>query len=72
MIKTFKDYLKNNEVCWEQYFDKNSQLRYIIITKNPLRDKYYLYDVSQNKRKEIAVSTNPTKLRNKMKWEDVI
>ena len=59
-------YLKPNETCWVQYKDADRTLRYIVITKNIYRDKYYLIDVSGKKRKEIAQSVNPLKLEAKI------
>lgn len=59
-------HLKPNETCWIQYKDIDGTLRYIVITKNIYRDKYYLIDVSGKKRKEIAQSVNPLKLEAKI------
>ena len=59
-------YLKPNETCWVQYNDADGTPRYIVITKNIYRDKYYLIDVSGKKRKEIAQSVNPLKLEAKI------
>ena len=59
-------YLKPNETCWVQQYDSAGTLRYLIITKNIYRDKYYLIDVSDGKRKEIAQSVNPLKLEEKI------
>ena len=60
------NHLKPNETCWVQYKDADGTLRYIVITKNIYRDKYYLIDVSGKKRKEIAQSVNPLKLEAKI------
>ena len=59
-------FLKPSETCWVQHYDSSGMLRYLIITKNILRDKYYLIAVSNGKRKEIARSVNPLKLEEKI------
>lgn len=59
----YNSILKNNEMCWEQYYDEIGNLRYIVITKNYLRNTYYLICVDNKKRKEIAKSSNPSQLK---------
>lgn len=54
-------YIKNGERCWEQYRDSNGNLKYLVITKNRLREDYYL--ISIESRQTLAKSKNPKDLR---------
>ena len=56
-------YLKNKEILWESYWDGNT-LKYIVITKNILREMYYLYKIENGKRIEIAKNINPNEFYN--------
>ncbi len=56
-------YLKNKEILWESYWDEDT-LKYIVITKNILREMYYLYKIENGKRIEIAKNINPNEFYN--------
>ena len=64
-MNDFYKYLKKDEVCWERY-PLNGKLIYMVITKDRFRDRYFLLDVSDGRRQEIAKADNPVKLRSKM------
>lgn len=51
--------LKPKETCWVKIYDQNKQLKYMVITKNKLREIYFLIEINNNGRKEIAKSSNP-------------
>ena len=55
----YKKFLKPKEICWVKIFDKNDNLRYLIVTKNQLREKYYLISINAGIRTEITKSPNP-------------
>jgi len=55
----YKKFLKHKEICWVKIFDKNDNLRYLIVTKNQLREKYYLISINAGIRTEITKSPNP-------------
>ena len=56
-------YLKNKEILWESYWDGDT-LKYIVITKNILREMYYLYKIENGNRIEIAKNINPNEFYN--------
>ena len=53
-----KKYLKGKEEFWESYW-KVDTLEYMVVTKNILREMYYLYKIENGKRIEVAKNTNP-------------
>ena len=53
--------LKPNQIIWEQY-KFNGKVEYVVITKNRLRDIYYLCQVQDDKLKEIAKNESPLRL----------
>ena len=60
-IREYSKYIKGDETCWEQYRDKNGELKYLVITKNRLREDYYL--ISIDNLQILAKSKNPKDLR---------
>ena len=58
--------LQPNETIWVQYII-DDQVKYIIITKNRLREVYYLYAVTEGGLKYIAEDESPLKL-DKIVW----
>ena len=67
MAIEWSDFLRKGEQREVQYYNEQHEIVYLIITKNKFRDKYYLLDVSEGRRKEIASSSNPILLEKKMK-----
>ncbi len=47
-----------NEIIWERYYI-NNEIKYIVTTKNVLREHYYLYEINEGKLQEIKKSSNP-------------
>lgn len=66
MKKTYEDYIKPTEQCWEQYYNEKGELCYLVITKNMLRNPYYLIEINENKRQAIAKASSPIALRKYM------
>ena len=52
-------YLKDKEILWETYIN-NDTVDFIVVTKGNYREEYILYQIINNKRKEIKRSNNPT------------
>lgn len=53
------------EHIWTGYYDKKSQLKFIITTKESTRDFYYLYELVDCKFKKLGKSRSPKDLEEK-------
>lgn len=67
MPMEWNEFLHDGERCEVQYYNEHHEIVYLVVTKDRFRDVFYLIDVSEGKRKEIASSNNPMELEKKMK-----
>lgn len=58
--------IPKGEILWEQVFDKNKKLRYVVTSK-AIRDLYYLYAVNGDKLTKLGKAKTPVELQSYIK-----